>query len=411
MNNHSSDSYLLAHTLVYAQHVCDAVRDMSGIPFLIRKDTLQNARFKAHGRLVVFTSFYGRISGQFFLTLDERTLFALTGVDVDVNNQVRVRDEIFENAEFGSEVLNVAVGRTIAELQISYGELSYLPATIAYGDIMPPSIRSASVLIEGAAGKVQCGFMLNLADVRIGRLLSQAQAKLDDVARAQEALLVLPDAYKEARFDVVFKSLNEAGGDVYDVFPVMGNQQIGYFVGDVSGHTVGTSFITAAMKALLRQNCTATTTASQSIANINVVLCKMLREAVYVTGIYLLVDRVANVATVLCMAHPPVLFVPKHGEARLLTTSNTMMGIFPEASFADHEQISIESGDRFLIITDGLLENEKSGIWVQNYGKLRELALFLRENELDGLCRTIYNQMFPRGMNPSDDVVVMVIEV
>ncbi|MBL0701329.1 MAG: response regulator, partial [Desulfosarcina sp.] len=78
-------------------------------------------------------------------------------------------------------------------------------------------------------------------------ITSQAQ-KLKQIESAQQSMLVSPAEIPEANFAVWYNSLQEAGGDIYDVFRIS-KDICGYFVGDVSGHDIATSYITASVKA------------------------------------------------------------------------------------------------------------------------------------------------------------------
>jgi hypothetical protein len=405
-----SENYLLANTLLYAQHACDTLLDMAGIPFLVRKDTLHHSRYTVQEQLAVFTEFYGRIFGQLFLVFELPTFSALTGITLATQDAARQRSQILDNAEYCSEVLNVAAGRTITELQAAFGDLNYLPPTVVRGDIVPPPIRAASVTLESSIGKVHCGFLLNLADVRIGRLLSQAQEKIGDVARTQQALLVLPQSFPLARFEVLQRARQETSGDFYDVHSIKDGSGIGYFVGDIDGDSIGSSLVMAAMKALLRQSCAAGGELIQNLTTINATFCDLFSDTT-LSGAYLKIDRAKGCATLAALSHPPILFVPAQGLPRLLTPEGSKLGTRNQAHFNTISDLAISSGDRFVIFTDGLLESARYRASTQKTTMLLELAPLVRTSALDELPRALYSSFFARGEQPNDDLVVMTIEV
>src|SRR5438128_1980453 len=69
-------------------------------------------------------------------------------------------------------------------------------------------------------------------------------------ALAQEAFMPRPEDIEDGRFQVSFTQILKAGGDFYDVIPIA-DSVIDYVVADASGHDLGGSVWTAALKALL----------------------------------------------------------------------------------------------------------------------------------------------------------------
>ena len=92
--------------------------------------------------------------------------------------------------------------------------------------------------------------------LRIGeinrKLVQEHRTQMDALRVAQQAILVSPEDCPEAAFGVYYRPLEEVGGDFYDVVNIAPGV-FGYFVADISGHGVSASFLTAAVKALLRQ--------------------------------------------------------------------------------------------------------------------------------------------------------------
>ncbi|MBU2452169.1 MAG: response regulator, partial [Proteobacteria bacterium] len=86
-------------------------------------------------------------------------------------------------------------------------------------------------------------------------LIADQASKLRQVTEAQVAMLPTPEENPDALFGVYYKSLEEAGGDFYDILNIS-DKITGYFVADFSGHDIKISYMTASVKALLAQNCT-----------------------------------------------------------------------------------------------------------------------------------------------------------
>ena len=83
--------------------------------------------------------------------------------------------------------------------------------------------------------------------------LIEARAEsIRQISAAQRSLLVKPAELPEATFSVYYHSVHEAGGDFYDVVQVSEGVYF-YLMADVAGHDVGTSYVTPAVKVLLKQ--------------------------------------------------------------------------------------------------------------------------------------------------------------
>jgi len=109
--------------------------------------------------------------------------------------------------------------------------------------------------------------------------LAELQAQhIQKLAAAQEAFMPHPEDIPEARFQVSFMQVLKAGGDFYDVIPVAENV-IDYVVADASGHDLGASFWTAALKTLLSEYCNAVNSPREVLHLVNSALLRILPSA------------------------------------------------------------------------------------------------------------------------------------
>jgi len=114
-------------------------------------------------------------------------------------------------------------------------------------------------------------------------LISSQAEKLKQVSEAQTAMLTTPESQPDALFGVCFLSLQEAGGDFYEVLSIS-KDIFGFFVADFSGHDIKTGYLTSSVKALLKQNSTPIYQPGESIQMINDVLVEILPEDKYLTA-------------------------------------------------------------------------------------------------------------------------------
>jgi sigma-B regulation protein RsbU (phosphoserine phosphatase) len=257
-----------------------------------------------------------------------------------------------------------------------------------------------------------------LARVRIHLKLSigtnslvQAQArKLRQVTQAQNAMLPRPEDFSDAGFSVFYRPLEEAGGDFYDILNIS-NQITGYFLADSSGHDIGTSYMTASVKALLAQNCTVVYSPIESMRMINDVLVEILPSDKYLTACYMHLNRDTRVITLVNAGHPPVIYMPKGKKPFFIKTQGDILGMFADATFGI-KKIAVNQGDRFFIYSDGLVESsEKKISWVAGMKRLLSIFEGVGNMDLSDVPHILISRLFRSDPMPDDDIVLLCIEV
>jgi signal transduction histidine kinase/CheY-specific phosphatase CheX len=198
MSNDSGFGYLKANTMLFAQKVCRAFYDMGGGQFIIVKETLREGPFCTSYPIVAFIEFSGGILGNYSIALETATAEKLVGGIISKPPADAVRDHREEYGGYLKEVLNVAVGQAIEELEKSFYELTFMPCTIVYGEIEFPSFQSGTIEIEAREGRVLCGFSLNFAQLKIGGKLEETieelrkqSAEVREIRRTTDAILEL----------------------------------------------------------------------------------------------------------------------------------------------------------------------------------------------------------------------------
>ena len=247
--------------------------------------------------------------------------------------------------------------------------------------------------------------------VATNSLIKHQAEKLGQIRNAQSAMLVEPEDLPEARFSVHYRSLLEAGGDFYDVLAVS-DGIFGYFVGDLSGHDIATGYMTAAVKALLAQNCIPIYQPQESMRMINNVLLEILSDGKFMTACYALLNRKSNRMTIVNAGHPPAIYHPKDGEPVPIKIAGDILGAFKDVCFGVQE-IRVSPGDRFFLYSDGLIEtgNDKKSVWTHNLKKLQKACARLKNIPFRECSETLVHRMLKHESAPDDDIVVLGVEV
>ncbi|RLB79760.1 MAG: fused response regulator/phosphatase [Deltaproteobacteria bacterium] len=241
-------------------------------------------------------------------------------------------------------------------------------------------------------------------------LIASQASRLKQLEEAQTSMLTAPEELPRAHFSVYYSALLEAGGDFYDVFRIS-DDMFGYFVVDVSGHNIATSYITAAVKALLKQNCTPIYKPVESMRMINDVLAEILPEGIYLTACYAKLNRKKKLLSIVNAGHPPAVYLPKEGEARLTEVDGDILGIFNEVYYGQQD-IKVTTGDRFFLYSDGLIERPAlKKVWFECLPDLLEACSHLKDVPIQEAAEQLTRLMIGQNCKPEDDIVVLGVEV
>lgn len=237
--------------------------------------------------------------------------------------------------------------------------------------------------------------------------------KLKQLAEAQESILPRPEDFPAARFAVYYKSLQEAGGDFYDVLPIS-DQMFDYVVADVSGHDLGSSLATASLKALLHQNPATLYTLPESLKMVNEVLEAIFSEGRFVTLGIARLNRLGKKLTVACAGHTPLIYVhTTGGQVEIVESTGDLLGVFPTIT-VETKEISITPGDRFYLYTDGLIERKENQTVLPRKEGIRQLAGICSEYQAHPLAdavKGIVSRLYPEEHPPEDDLLLLGVEI
>ena len=243
------------------------------------------------------------------------------------------------------------------------------------------------------------------------RIINSQAEKLSQLKDAQKAILEKPEDLPQAKFAVAYKPIIEAGGDFYDVFET-GDGIMEYFVADISGHDIGASFATSALKALVRNNSSQLYTIKEVVSTINKILCTIFKLGQHITAAYIRIDRKRLQVSFINAAHLPIIYIPINGEIKLVKSNNGIIGAFKDSIF-NYEIMKIEEGDRFLLLTDGLVESFEKVKMSRDEGiyKLVQIIEKFRETPIKELTTICLEEMFYDGRIVEDDIVILITEV
>ncbi len=109
----------------FAQTVICSLEDMVGISFGLNKSSFKKIPFSSPFNMTAYIHFAGTIQGDYILSLDEITAAKLAGVYEEGMSDNDLRKMREDYGGFIKELLNLAVGQAILELEQSFGCLTY----------------------------------------------------------------------------------------------------------------------------------------------------------------------------------------------------------------------------------------------------------------------------------------------
>lgn len=256
--------------------------------------------------------------------------------------------------------------------------------------------------------RVNTHLRLQQAQKTLTKVLS---SKINELSQAQQALLPpKPSEFPEAKFAVRFQQLSGAGGDFYDVIKT-GEGVFDYITADVCGHDHSIAFVTAALKSLFIQNVVPQTTPAEVLTIINKVLPSVLKNGQFVGVSWVRINRLAKKAQIVNAGQPPVVYLPKDGEARAVNSTGDIIGIFEKVIF-ELQEIDLCDGDRFILCSDGLVELGAKTPECRASGikKLVNVCNKYQGKELNKFVQGIVPLLIG-DMDLSDDIVILGVEV
>jgi sigma-B regulation protein RsbU (phosphoserine phosphatase) len=182
---------------------------------------------------------------------------------------------------------------------------------------------------------------------------SDLQKELDIARRIQTS--ILPPPYPQsAHFHVAarYVPMTAVAGDFYD-FLIADQTQAGLLIADVSGHGVPAALIASMVKLAATSQRANAADPALLLAGMNSVLCGNTQEQ-FVTAAYVYLDAASSTLRYSAAAHPPMLLL-REGSVIELTENGLMLAAFTFATYTTAEY-ALQSSDRLLLYTDGILE-------------------------------------------------------
>ncbi len=263
----------------------------------------------------------------------------------------------------------------------------------------------------------QCSFALGSAIIHAEafekRRLERELAQASEIQR-----ILLPKKSPELsdfRLAAAYRAARHVSGDYYDYVRV-DRDHYGVAIADVCGKGIAASLIMAMCRSSLRSNCPDNLSPASVLHQVNSSIFPDIREDMFVSFLYLILERDSKVVRIASAGHePPLIRRSATGEVVSEELSGLAVGVDKGSVFQrvvkDH-QLTMESGDIVLLYTDGLIEaTNRIG---EEYGIKRFVDSFSRAPAAS--ARQVLNFLlaeidaFQRGSMVIDDMTLIALE-
>jgi Stage II sporulation protein E (SpoIIE) len=254
----------------------------------------------------------------------------------------------------------------------------------------------------------------------IGMVVQYHKSSIETARREKELELArrmqssfLPEAFP-VRPHIEVHAINVpsrgVSGDFYDVVPT--GDALLLAVADVEGKSVPAALLTAMLQASLRTQTAWVTSAAEIVSNINGLCCR--REGVQQFATFFLMRIEEDGRLVYSNAgHNPPILMRSGGEHTLLHTGGMMFGVMEQAPF-EEDALTLATGDRVIVYTDGI--TERANPEGEEFGPERLVSLvaslpaaFSAREVTERVLRDL--DAFSRGVEPNDDQTLMVLQM
>ena len=234
-------------------------------------------------------------------------------------------------------------------------------------------------------------------------------AQLALAAKIQRALLP-PPTFSTKCIELAGTTIpcHAIGGDFYEHFELP-DGRVGFALCDVAGKGPEAALLAAMIQGILRSSGRSLAGPSDALAHLNETLCRRPVERRFATIAFGVLDADGRLRLA-SAAHNPVYIVAADGRLRKLEQGGTMVGIWPDLTYAE-DVLTLSPGDWLVLYSDGVTDAEESlGAPFEEHRLeqcLREHGATSAEDLVEHVVGSVH--AFTRGYTQADDITVLVV--
>jgi serine phosphatase RsbU (regulator of sigma subunit) len=261
--------------------------------------------------------------------------------------------------------------------------------------------------------------LANIAAVKIenARLVEESikkeaiEKELEQAADIQKRLLPGdPPDVPGYEFRGHTEACRAVGGDYFD-FVRRGEAKVGIAIGDVSGKGMAAALLMANVQAVFRTLADVEADPAGLTAALNRHLIRSANPNKFVSFFFGELEAAGGLLRYVNAGHNPPYLIRAGGEVESLAASGIVLGVFPEAAFAE-QRVSIRPGDVLALFSDGVTEaqNPEGEMWGED--RLVEILKEKRALPAAEIDEAIHESLrrFSTGAPQYDDATLVILK-
>src|SRR5881396_2752831 len=205
-----------------------------------------------------------------------------------------------------------------------------------------------------------------------------------------------------------YRPVIQVGGDIYGWLR-MKDGRILFWIADGTGHGAAAALLTTLAKLLFHHGSVEHDGPARVMEAVNNDFRRVFGARSFMTAMCVAVDPATGRATVVGAGHPPVLIARRSGGTESIASVAPPLGLIEHPEFTE-TIVDLDSGDAFLLYTDGLFGAAK-GERLRLTPKRLEKMLDHSAPNAEALLKGILNQAVPENSDDSlpDDVAALAV--
>lgn len=205
--------------------------------------------------------------------------------------------------------------------------------------------------------------------------------------------------------------MEQIGGDFYD-FHDLGDDRIGVFIADVSGHGVPAALIASMVKIAFSTLRGLAERPDELMNEMNRILTQSIEDQ-FITAGYAFIDRSSMTLSYARAGHEPLLILRRDGELRELVPPGPLIGISPRKG-CGCSSVDLKPGDRMILYTDGITEVSNPERQTFDFSFFKDLIVRTRDisaNQFIDHLTSLLEQWQESSLPFEDDATIVVVDV
>ncbi len=292
-------------------------------------------------------------------------------------------------------------------------------ATIAFSNFI---LLMVSIVMNVSAHSLYASLLHKTTELEVERnKLKARNATIESELAMARSIQdrIIPARGPADYIHVMYKPMDQVGGDFFDFFDFIGSERKGIFLSDVSGHGVPAAFITSMIKSLLLQAGTRVYDPAELLRYMNDVLVDQTAGN-FVTAFYGIVDPDAKTIIYSNAGHPHPYVITADSIGQLNGGKCIPMAILRSDNFFKDDlhfhnsEDRLPAGGKLLLYTDGLSEANKPKNKTSHFedGPMLKVFRDLSMDPGEGFLRGLYSRLveFHGQDNFEDDICLICVE-